>query len=98
MSLLHRSAVVLGIAVAIAGLPAGVAVAQDLNQASCAELWRLRNQPLKRAGYCFTDARTIRAFGNDGCTERNEATLKLTPQERDLIARVLFAERMKLCR
>lgn len=79
-----------------AALSAGAA-AEDFSAMSCTRLWAARSKILKARGYCFTDPKAVRAFGNDGCSVTMQSRLPLTARERDDIARIVLAERMKLC-
>ena len=88
-------AVLLGLISAAVPVPV---MAQNYQGMSCTELWRQRAAIMKRLGFCFTDARGIAAFGNDGCTVQDPNTLAYTPQDRDRIAQITLNERMKLCR
>ncbi|WP_407050683.1 YARHG domain-containing protein [Methyloraptor flagellatus] len=88
-------AVLLGLVTVATVAPA---MAQNYQAMSCTELWRQRASIMKRLGFCFTDARGIAAFGNDGCKVQDPNTLAYTPQDRDRIAQITLNERMKLCR
>lgn len=93
-------AVLLGLVTVATVAPASIApaMAQNYQAMSCTELWRQRASIMKRLGFCFTDARGIAAFGNDGCKVQDPNTLAYTPQDRDRIAQITLNERMKLCR
>lgn len=93
-------AVLVGVIVAGAIVPASIApaMAQNYQAMSCTELWRQRAAIMKRLGFCFTDARGVAAFGNDGCKVQDPNALAYTPQDRDRIAQITLNERMKLCR
>ena len=82
----------------VTGLGTSVAQAQDYSGMGCAQLWYQRNAKLKARGFCFTDPRAVRIFGNAGCTVTMESKVPLSPSERQDIARIVLVERMKLCR
>jgi hypothetical protein len=83
--------------VAVVSLATPVAAA-DFQAMSCEQLWYADNLILKRHGFCFTDPRAEKRFGNDGCTITMERRVPLTARERDDRARILLTRRMKLCR
>lgn len=85
----------------LAGLvaaPTVAAAAEDPSVMSCGQLWHRKNAILKAKGVCFTDPRAIRAFGNDGCTVPDPNRVPLTSSERQLMARIVLSEKIKLCR
>ncbi len=65
---------------------------------SCSQLWYAENAILKRHGFCFTDPRAVKRFGNDGCTITMESRVPMTARERDDRALIVLSRRMKLCR
>jgi hypothetical protein len=69
----------------------------DLEQFSCNQLWTYRNLIYRANGYCFSTARAIRAFGNDGCRYDNLTGVPLTPVERANVATVQRVERLNAC-
>jgi len=84
----------LAVAVATA-LPAN---AVEPSAMSCAQLWHRKNAILKARGFCFGDPRAVRAFGNEGCREYDPNRVSLSPAERQSMAEILLAEKIKLCR
>lgn len=86
------------VAIGAVFVTAAPAVAEDPSAMSCGQLWHRKNALLKAKRFCFTDPRAARTFGNDGCTERDLGRLPMTSAERNLMARILLAERIKLCR
>ncbi|MCE1235814.1 MAG: YARHG domain-containing protein [Hyphomicrobiales bacterium] len=78
--------------------PLAPAAAQDPSAMSCGQLWHRKNALLKAKGLCFSDPRAARTFGNDGCTIRDPNQVPLTSAERQTMARILLAERIKMCR
>lgn len=74
------------------------AAAQDPSAMSCAQLWHLENAMLKGRGFCFDDARAVRTFGNQGCTVHDRNRVPLTAAERQTMARVVLAQKMRQCR
>mgnify|MGYP001768418367 CR=1 FL=1 len=79
-------------------LAAAPAAALDPSMMSCGQLWQSRHALLKARGVCFTDPRAVRTFGNDGCTVADPARAPLSADERQRMARIVLAEKMKLCR
>jgi hypothetical protein len=53
---------------------------------SCAELWVMRNQIYKNAGYCFKTAKAIKYFGNAGCRFDDEDDVPLSKNQRRIIS------------
>jgi hypothetical protein len=84
-------------AYALAALLAGAVVAPTLAQASCASLWRERNQIYKDAGYCFKTSRAIRAFGNAGCEYDDVKDAPLSANQRAAVADIVAQERAMGC-
>lgn len=80
------------------GSASPVFAAEDVSSLSCQQLWHRKNALLKRKGLCFREPQAIRTFGNAGCSAEDEARLKLTPDEREQMARIVLSERIKLCR
>jgi hypothetical protein len=56
-------AAVAGLSAAMAFGSAGVAVAEELSELYCSELWYARNAIYAGAGYCFKTDRAIATFG-----------------------------------
>ncbi len=79
-------------------LPLAPAVAQDPSAMSCGQLWHRKNALFKAKGLCFSDRRAAQTFGNEGCTIRDPNQVPLTSEERGTMARILLAERIKMCR
>jgi len=77
---------------------ASLALAQDLNRLTCAELWYERNNIFKAAGYCFNTPRGIRTFGNAGCSYDSQADVPLSERDRQLVNAIQRVERLKGCR
>ena len=96
LGLAALAAVELLIGLAVA--PAPARAAEDVSALACPQLWHRKNALLKSKGLCFRDPRAVRVFGNDGCTTDVEARLALTPADRELMARIVLSERIKLCR
>jgi hypothetical protein len=63
----------------------------------CDELWAERNATYKDAGYCFTTARAIRAFGNAGCKYDDIADVPLSSRDRAKITEIQQQERANNC-
>ncbi len=82
----------------LAAAPVPTAFAQDPSVMSCAQLWHRKNAVLKARGFCFTEAQAIRTFGNEGCTVHDPNRVPLTSADRQLMARIVIAQKMKLCR
>lgn len=88
----------LAIVASLAALPVAPAVAQDPSAMSCGQLWHRKNAILKAGGFCFTDPQAIRTFGNDGCTVRDPNRVPSTSADRQMMARIVIAQKIKLCR
>ena len=52
---------------------------------SCDELWVMRNEVFKSAGYCFKTSRAINYFGNGGCEFHNEGDVPLSSRARQMM-------------
>lgn len=72
--------------------------AEDVSALGCPQLWYRKNALLKSKGLCFRETRAIRTFGNAGCTIEDEVRVPLTADERELMARIVLSEKIKLCR
>ena len=70
---------------------------QQLSELSCDQLWFDRNSIFKAAGFCFKTPQAISAFGNAGCLYDNEYDVPLSQKDRDLVAAILGAERLRQC-
>jgi len=83
-------------------LPIGAAApafaAEDVSALGCQQLWHRKNALLKSKGLCFRDPQAIRVFGNVGCVTEDETRLPMTPADREQMARIVLAEKIKLCR
>jgi len=66
-------------------------------EASCASLWRRRNQIYKDAGYCFQTTRAIRSFGNAGCSYDDINDVPLSANQRALVREIIVRERRMGC-
>jgi hypothetical protein len=84
------------LACALAGVVATLAASAA--QAPCASLWYERNQVYKDAGYCFTTARAIRAFGNAGCSYDDINDVPLSANQRAVMQDIVAQERRMGCR
>lgn len=71
-------------AIVAATLPATAGDVQG-DAYDCQELWVMRNQIYKDAGYCFTSERAITYFGNGGCKYHNQAQVPLSDEQRQTI-------------
>ena len=63
----------------------------------CEELWVMRNEVYKSAGYCFKTARAINYFGNGGCSYFSEGAVPLSRGERSMIRGIRASERRQAC-
>lgn len=63
----------------------------------CQELWVMRNQIYKDAGYCFTTPRAITYFGIGGCVYDSEASVPLTQSERSTVNAIRQSEARQSC-
>lgn len=69
-----------------------------LLDATCGDLWYLRNSAYADNGYCFRSARGRRAFGNGGCSFSNARDVPLSRNERTNIGRIKAIEQRRGCR
>jgi YARHG domain len=69
-----------------------------LYDASCGDLWYLRNSAFADNGYCFGTQRGRNVFGNAGCIYRDSAEVPMTRAERANVARIREVERERGCR
>ena len=97
MPIRHAPWIMLATVVAAAATVAP-AVAVEPSAMSCAQLWHRKNAILQAHGLCFTDPRAVRAFGNEGCKQYDPNRVSLSSSERELMAQILLAEKIKLCR
>jgi hypothetical protein len=63
----------------------------------CEELWVLRNEIYKNAGYCFASAKAISHFGNGGCNYRSLSALPLSDNDRIAVRSIRKSERRQGC-
>ena len=63
----------------------------------CSELWLMRNQIYKNAGYCFATPKAITYFGNGGCSYHTASALPLSGQDRLVLHDVKRSERRQGC-
>lgn len=68
-----------------------------LRQLSCENLWMVRNEIYKEAGYCFKTERAIDYFGNAHCTVENMNAVPLSEIERYNIDQIVAVERQQGC-
>lgn len=68
-----------------------------LLDATCGDLWYLRNSAYAENGFCFRSARGRQAFGNGGCSFRNAKDVPLSRNERVNIGRIKAIERRRGC-
>jgi hypothetical protein len=68
-----------------------------LRKLSCSILWEVRNIIYKQNGYCFTTARAIETFGNDGCYVYGQGNVKLNHFERYNVKAIKQVENAKGC-
>lgn len=70
-------------------------VAASAQTKACHQIWVIRNQIFKDAGYCFKTTTAINYFGNAGCRYDDEYDVPLSQGNRDVI-RDLKAEAARL--
>lgn len=63
----------------------------------CQELWVMRNQIYKDAGYCFTSPRAITYFGNGGCLYHSQSEVPLSDQQRQTIKMIKKSSARQSC-
>ena len=63
----------------------------------CQEMWVMRNQIYKDAGYCFSTTRAITYFGNGGCTTTSHSDLVLSGQEQQTLHALKLSEARQRC-
>lgn len=64
---------------------------------SCEELWVMRNQIFKNAGYCFKTEKAITYFGNGGCTYDHQDDVPLSDIDRIVIRDAKKSEARQGC-
>jgi hypothetical protein len=69
----------------------------QLRRLSCENLWMVRNEIYKDAGYCFKTQRAIDYFGNEQCTVENMSAVPLSSIERFNINQIVAVEREMGC-
>jgi len=89
---------------AAAGCVSGIGCTDDrdlpsrLYDATCGELWMLRNSAYHENGYCFRSARGRRTFSNAGCTFKRVQDVPLSRTERANIKRIVEVEKRRGCK
>ena len=68
-----------------------------LQQASCQQLWELRNMIFQQNGYCFQTERGKQAFGTEGCHVTSQAAVQLNAFETRNVATIAAVEKAKGC-
>jgi YARHG domain len=63
----------------------------------CKDLWVMRNEIYKNAGYCFASAQAVNYFGNGGCRYRTISALPLSDQDRSVVGGIRKSERRQGC-
>jgi len=63
----------------------------------CQELWVMRNQIYKDAGFCFTSPRAISYFGNGGCVYHSQSEVPLSDQQRQTIKMIKKSSARQSC-
>jgi hypothetical protein len=69
----------------------------DVEAASCDELWYARNAIFKAAGYCFKTPRGIRTFGNEDCEYDEPERVPLSAEDRARVTLYDKVERRRGC-
>ena len=64
---------------------------------NCEFLWHMRNGILGRHGYCFHTAQGRSEIGNEGCRYNDVESVPLNSIERENVATIARAERLKSC-
>lgn len=89
---------------AAAGCVAGIGCSDDrdlptkLYDATCGELWMLRNSAYHENGYCFRSSRGRRAFSNTGCTFKRIQDVPLSRIERTNVKKIKDVENRRGCK
>lgn len=63
----------------------------------CNELWRMRNEIYKAAGYCFKNPKAVAQLGNAGCKFVSETDAPLSHVDRSTLAEIRKSERRQRC-
>lgn len=64
---------------------------------SCEELWVMRNQIFKNAGYCFKTQKAISYFGNGGCVFADQNEVPLSDIDRIVVRDAKMSEARQGC-
>ncbi len=64
---------------------------------SCPELWTMRNQIYKNAGYCFKSSRAMAAFGNAGCKFDSIDAVPLSNVDRTVLRDIARSSKRQHC-
>lgn len=92
-----RTAAILSLAAAsIASIPAQAGDIQG-DAYSCQELWVMRNQIFKNAGYCFKTQKAISYFGNGGCVYQDQDDVPLSAMDKIVIRDAKKSEARQGC-
>ncbi len=83
-------------AVSSAAIPANAGDVQG-DALDCQELWVMRNQIYKDAGFCFTSQRAISYFGNGGCVYHSQSEVPLSDQQRQIIKMIKKSSARQSC-
>ena len=92
-----RALGVLPLAMGVLHVNATGAVAMGYDSLSCKELWDRRTEIEHRNGLCFSGELEIKTYGNETCSVKSEAELKLSDIERRDVAMIKIAEERKQC-
>lgn len=63
----------------------------------CGELYVMRNQIYRDAGYCFKTAKAIKQFGNAGCQYDSLGDVPLSANQRSTIKDIRKSEKRQSC-
>ena len=63
----------------------------------CGELYVMRNQIYRDAGYCFKTAKAIKQFGNAGCQYDDLGDVPLSSNQRSIIKDIKKSEKRQSC-
>jgi YARHG domain len=95
---LIRYGAVAAIAMLTAGASAPAIAGDDFYGWSCKALYAERNGIYADAGYCFQTAKAKKIFKNeDTCEYDNQADVRLSHNQHQVIKRIKAAERAKGC-
>ena len=90
------AAAALALAVASLSVPARAGDIQG-DAYDCGELWNMRNEIYKDAGYCFKTPKAIKKFGNAGCQYDSLSDVPLSDSQRSIISDIKKSERRQHC-